>query len=414
MATFRFIRDNLRFLSAGVVLLLSSCPGQTFFISIFAAQIMAEFSLSDGDWGLVYTFATTASAVALFWAGALTDRFRVRLLAVIVMPGLALSCVAMGINTSLIGLVLVVFLLRFFGQGMMYQLAATAMARWFVGRRGLALSISSMGFMFGQAFYPIIFASLLAVFDWRVLWSFAGALVLVAFPVILRLLSLERMPGSNAETQNSSGMDGRHWTRAEVMRSPFFLMLLPMLLGPPAWGTSLFFQQVHIATVKGWPLVDYLALVPPMTVVSVFVTLSSGGFIDRFGSGRVMQVFMIPWIAAFALLAQATSLSVAALAFVLFGLAPGLQATLITAFWAEFFGTRHIGAIKAASTSIMVFGSAVGPGISGLLIDWGYSFPDQMFAIAGYFLIALLLVCLAVELALPRLAKPAEIDVKGS
>ena len=102
MATFRFIRDNLRFLSAGVVLLLSSCPGQTFFISIFAAQIMAEFSLSDGDWGLVYTFATTASAVALFWAGALTDRFRVRLLAVIVMPGLALSCVAMGINTSLI------------------------------------------------------------------------------------------------------------------------------------------------------------------------------------------------------------------------------------------------------------------------------------------------------------------------
>ena len=404
MATLHFIRDNLRFLSAGVVLLLSSCPGQTFFISIFAAQIMAEFSLSDGDWGLVYTLATSASAVALFWAGALTDRFRVRLLAVIVMPGLALSCIAMGINTSLIGLVLIVFLLRFFGQGMMYQLAATAMARWFVGRRGLALSISSMGFMFGQAFYPIIFASLLTVFDWRTLWGIAAALVLIAFPVILRLLTLERQPVAHAETHSSSGMDGRHWTRAEVMRSPFFLMLLPMLLGPPAWGTSLFFQQVHIANVKGWLLVDYLALVPLMTIVSVVVTLTSGSFIDRFGSGRAMQFFMLPWIVAFALLAQTNSLTVAAFAFVVFGLATGLQATLITAFWAEFFGTRHIGAIKAASTSIMVFGSAIGPGISGLLIDWGYSFPDQMFVIAAYFSIAMLLVWIAVELALPRLA----------
>jgi MFS family permease len=320
----------------------------------------------------------------------------------------------MGFNTSLVGLVLVVFLLRFFGQGMMYQLAATAMARWFVGRRGLALSISSMGFMFGQAFYPIIFASLLAFFDWRILWGFAGAMVLVAFPVILRLLSLERMPGALAEAQTRSGMDGRHWTRAEVLRSPFFLMLLPMLLGPPAWGTSLFFQQVHIATVKEWPLVDYLALVPLMTAVSVFVTLTSGSLIDRFGSGRAMQFFMLPWVAVFAILAQTNSLPVAALAFVIFGLATGLQATLITAFWAEFFGTKHIGAIKAASTSIMVFGSAVGPGISGLLIDLGYSFPDQMYAIAGYFLIALVLVCLAVEMAMPRLAEPAEIDVKSA
>jgi MFS family permease len=151
-----------------------------------------------------------------------------------------------------------------------------------------------------------------------------------------------------------------------------------------------------------------------MTIVSVFVTLSSGSFIDRFGSGRAMQFFMLPWIAAFALLAQTSSLTVAAVAFVIFGLATGLQATLITAFWAEFFGTRHIGAIKAASTSIMVFGSAIGPGISGLLIDWGHSFPDQMFVIAAYFSIAMLLVWIAVELALPRLTNAPKIDVKGA
>lgn len=414
MDSLRFIRDNLRFLSAGVILLLSSCPGQTFFISIFAAEIMAEFSLTDGEWGAAYTVATTASAVALFWAGSLTDRFRVRALALTVMPGLAIAAIAMGLNTSVVGLIFIVFLLRFFGQGMMYQLAATAMARWFVGRRGLALSVSAMGFAIGQAFYPMIFAGLLDFMSWRALWGVAAGLVLIAFPVILWLLTLERTPGSHAEESSGAGMESRHWTRGEVLRSPFFLMLLPMLLGPPAWGTALFFQQVHIASVKGWPLVDYLALIPLMTAISVAVTLSSGSFIDRFGSGRAMQFFLVPWILGFGVLSQTESLLVATLAFALFGIATGLQATLITAFWAEFFGTKHIGAIKAVSTSIMVFGSAIGPGISGVFIDFGYDFPSQMTAIAAYFLVAMVLVWVAVESALRRLPGASKVDIESA
>ena len=412
MESLRFIRDNLRFLSVGVILLLTSCPGQTFFISIYAAEIMSEFALSDGQWGGAYTLATTASAVALFWAGGLTDRFRVRVLAWIVLPGLALSCIAMGLNRSVTGLILIVFLLRFFGQGMTYQLAATAMARWFVGRRGLALSISAMGFAFGQAFYPMIFAALLDHFSWRILWGIAAGLVLLAFPIILYLLRFERTPASHADSASSEGMDNRHWTRGEVVRSPIFLLLLPMLVGPSAWGTSLFFQQVHIAAVKGWPLVDYLALIPLMTAISVAITLTSGALIDRFGSGRAMQFFLLPWIVGFLVLALAKTLVMATVAFLSFGVAAGLQATLITAFWAEFFGTRHIGGIKALSTSIMVFGSAIGPGISGYLIDFGYDFPAQMFAISGYFAIATLLVWLAVETASARLPRPAQVDIE--
>ena len=51
---------------------------------------------------------------------------------------------------------------------------------------------------------------------------------------------------------------------------------VPAIAGPSAWITALFFQQVHIAAVKGWPLVDYLALIPLLTAVSVTVTLASG------------------------------------------------------------------------------------------------------------------------------------------
>lgn len=410
MSALGFIRDNLKFLSAGMLLTLTSSFGQTFFIAIFAAEIMAEFSLTNGEWGLLYTIGTTASAVVMYWAGALTDRFRARTLACVVMPGLALTCVAMGASRGVVGLLLVVFFLRLLGQGMTFQLASVSMARWFDGRRGLALSISAMGFWIGQAAFPVIFASLMFRFDWHTLWYFSAVFILLCFPLILWLLTQERTPQSLAEEAHAVGMEGRHWTRAEVVKSRFFWMLAPLLIGPPAWGTALFFQQVHIADVKGWPIVEYLALIPLMTVVSVGVTLLTGSLVDRFGSGRMLQLFPATWIAGFLVLGSAETLAVAATAFAIFGIATGMQATLITAFWAEYFGTRHIGAIKATSASLMVLGSAIGPGISGAFIDLGYTFPEQMFGIAAYFVLATVMVWFAVERA--NGALPAKIDIK--
>lgn len=412
MPVFDFIRGNARFLSAGGLISLSSSYGQTYFIAIFAAQIMAAFGLSDGQWGTLYTVATTISAAVMLWAGALADRFRVRALAALVMPALAAVCIAMAVNSTVVGLVLIVFLLRFLGQGMMSQLALVAMARWFVARRGLALSISALGFAVGQSAFPVIFAALLTQFDWRLLWVLAAALVLFAFPIVFRLLAAERTPQSLAKEQTSVGMDGRHWTRADMLRNPLFWLLLPMLLGPPAWGTSLFFQQVHIAAVKGWPLVEYLALLPLLTAVSVTVTLISGQLIDRFGSARLAQAYLIPFAASFLVIASAESLWGAALGLMIFGIGSGIQATLPAAFWAEFYGTRHLGAIKAVSTSVMVLGTAIGPGISGVLIDLGYDFPDQMKVIAVYFLIAAAFVVVAVRYAAPRLSAPPKVDIE--
>jgi hypothetical protein len=36
----------------------------------------------------------------------------------------------------------------------------------------------------------------------------------------------------------------------------------------------------------------------------------------------------------------------------------------------------------------MVFGSAIGPGVTGLFIDLGVNFPEQMIPIAIYYVIA--------------------------
>ena len=181
MSLANFLRENRAQLSAGVLLTFSSSYGQTYFIALFAAQIMAAYNLTDGQWGGIYTLSTTASAIVMFWAGALTDKYRVRALAWGVVPGLALVCMAMAANSTVVGLVVIVFLLRLLGQGMMSQFASVSMARWFTGRRGLALSISAMGFAVGQAVLPVVVAALFTVLEWRWIWVIA-AIAMLATP----------------------------------------------------------------------------------------------------------------------------------------------------------------------------------------------------------------------------------------
>lgn len=411
-AYLRFLRDNAAFLSAGLLICFTSSYGQTFFISLFAVDIMAGSGLTDGDWGLIYAVATTTSAALMVFLGPLTDRLRVRRLAMIAATGLALACLAMASLSGALALTVTVLALRFFGQGMMSHIAAVAMARWFVASRGKALSISSMGFALGQAVLPVIFVALLTVVDWHWLWVVSAGLVLMSMPVILRLLRAERTPQSLAKETPAPGMNGLHWTRGAVLRHWLFWLLIPLLLGPPAFGTALFFHQVHLTSVKGWELLDYVALMPLLTIVSVATTFASGAVLDRVGTGRLIVVYMLPFALAFLLIGWAETLTAAAIGLMVFGLGTGTQATVPTAFWAEYYGTRHLGSIKAMAVAVMVFGSAIGPGLTGVLIDAGYPFPDQMSAIAAYFVLAAACATLGVWRARGMLAP--KVDVVGA
>jgi len=88
----------------------------------------------------------------------------------------------------------------------------------------------------------------------------------------------------------------------------------------------------------------------------------------------------------------------------LMGVAGGGQATLLNACWAEFYGTRHIGAIKSAAAALMVLGSAIGPGLSGWLIDQGIGFEVQMLGYAAAFAFAAVILIVPTRKAQEALA----------
>ena len=402
-----FLRSNAAFLLTGALLTLTSSFGQTFFISVFAGQIMESFSLTDGEWGLIYSAGTTASAVVMVWSGVLTDRFRVRTLGALVLVGLAAACLFMAFNPFTALLPLSIFLLRFTGQGMTSHIAVVAMARWFVASRGKALAIASGGFALGEALLPMIFVWAMTLTDWRNLWIVAALFILSMVPLIQRLLRQERTPQSLAEGDVATGMGGRHWTRGQMLRHPLFWFVLPSVLGPSAFITAMFFQQVHLAEVKGWSHVSLVALFPLYTIIATLFMLVTGWALDRFGTARLMPFYQLPLALGFLVMSQAGGLWAAALGFGLLAISVGANGTLPSAFWAEFYGTRHLGGIKSIATAAMVLGSAIGPAISGLLIDRGISFPDQMGAISLWFVMASGLLWFGVSTAARTLPRPA-------
>ena len=154
MSGISFLRQNANWLVAGILMTLASSFGQTYFISIFAEKVRDEFNLSHGEWGGTYTLGTGISAILMIWAGVLADKYRARVIVSAAFLGLALSCIAMAVNSLAWLLPMVILALRFNGQGMLSHIPGVAMTRWFAAARGKALAISGLGFSIGQAFFP--------------------------------------------------------------------------------------------------------------------------------------------------------------------------------------------------------------------------------------------------------------------
>lgn len=409
MLSFRFLKKNARWLGAGFLLAFSSSFGQTFFISLFGAELRAEFDLSHGEYGGLYTIGTLASAASLVWLGKTADHMRLNLLAALVLASLAAVAVLMATVTSAVVLVVAIYGLRMFGQGMCSHLTFTAMGRWFDAERGRAVAIAALGFPAGEALFPITGVTLMALVGWRQTWGLvAGFLCLMSLPLAYRLLSVERVPAAKGDDGQGMPMAAHQWTRREVLRDPLFYALLPGLMAPPFILTGIIFHQAHLMETRGWDLALIAASFPIYSAGSVATSLATGWAIDRFGAGRLLPPYLLPMAAALLFLSYGTEPWVVPAFMAVTAVTGGAMSTILGALWAELYGTRHLGAIRSVTVAVMVFSTGIAPGLMGWGLDTGVAIETQL-RIASAYSFACAAVFLALLTQTPRLirAQPA-------
>jgi sugar phosphate permease len=402
MLSLSFLRAHGRLLGFGVLMTFCSSVGQTFFISLFSGEIRDAFALSDGAFGSLYSLGTLTSAAVLLWAGRLVDRLPLPVFAVAVLVLLGATCLLMGVAWSSVTLVVALFGLRLFGQGLASHSAVVAMGRYFEAQRGRAVSVATLGHTLGEAALPAIAVAALALADWRQVWSVTALILFALTPLVLVLLKGQRARDAAYRQERQSRGAGSDRPLGAALRDPGLWLRLPALLASPFIGTGLIFHQVHLAATKGWPLTLMAGAFTVFAAASLTTLLLTGPLVDRFGAKRLVPAILVPLALGCAILAAGDAPIVATLFMGLLGVTTGSSAVLLGALWAELYGVTHLGAIRAFATSAMVFSTGLAPAFMGVLIDRGFAMESIAFGSALYCLLASILALFATQAGRPR------------
>jgi len=173
-----------------------------------------------------------------------------------------------------------------------------------------------------------------------------------------------------------------------VLRDPLFYLFMPALLAQPMLFTGFMFHQVHLIEVKAWPLAVWGGLYVLYALVSTVFKLWTGLLVDSYGAIRLAPLVCLPMGLGMLFLASGDSLWVAVVFMTLLAVSVGIYSTLSSPFFAEMYGSLHLGSIKSVTTAAMVFSSAVAPVLMGWLIDRGVSMEAMAVGAAGYVMLA--------------------------
>jgi MFS family permease len=163
------------------------------------------------------------------------------------------------------------------------------------------------------------------------------------------------------------------------------------MLAMPWIATGIFVYQSFITDSKMWTVYTIPKAFMVYSITSIFTLFLTGFLVDKF-TGRKLILFMnIPLLLAMFVLFQFNHEFFAYIFLGLIGISNGLANVLGSSTWAEIYGVKFIGSIKALTTAFMVFATAFGTAVFGLLIDSGFTIENIAFLGGSYIIISLIL-----------------------
>jgi predicted MFS family arabinose efflux permease len=384
---------NFKVILFGFIFTFFSSFGQSFFLGLFSSSIRESLYITHGQFGTIYASATLLSSFILVWIGKKIDDVNILKFSLYVITLLAISCFLFSIISSLIFLFFSIFLMRLSGQGLMSHTATTTISRYFERTRGKALSVTWLGLSLAEFILPLLVVFLLTIIEWRNIWLSVSILIVLVLPLVsfflVKNVNLNSREISTNENKKIKKI--KQWKRTEVLKDYRFYIVCLNMLAMPWIATGTFVYQSFISTSKDWGPYIIAQSFMVYSILSVATLFFSGFLIDKFSSRKLLIYMNIPlFFSAFVLFYFSSPIS--SFAFLgLIGISNGLANILGSSTWAEIYGVKHIGSIKALTTALMVFSTAFGTALFGILIDNSFSI-EQIALVAGsYILISLTL-----------------------
>ena len=379
---------SLKVIIFGFIFTFFSSFGQSFFLGLFNSSIRDALSITHGQFGSIFASATLLSSLILVWIGKKIDDVNILKFASYVIIFLSTSCFIFSKISSVIFLFIGIFLMRLAGQGLTTHTATTTISRYFEKNRGRALSTCWLGLSLAEFTMPVLIVFLLTFIEWRDIWISISILIIIVLPItaytLVRNVRLDTREDSSKKDETRR--ETKQWKRIEVLKDYRFYIICMTMLAMPWIATGTFVYQSFISTSKGWGPYVIAQSFMAYSIFSVITLFVSGFLIDKFSSRRLLIYMNMPLLMATVVLFYFDSSFSSFIFLGLIGISNGLANVLGSSTWAEIYGVKYIGSIKALTTALMVFSTAFGTALFGILIDNGLSI-EQIAIVSGVYIL---------------------------
>tara|TARA_B100000029_G_scaffold502540_1_gene577973 strand:- start:4073 stop:4942 length:870 start_codon:yes stop_codon:yes gene_type:complete len=270
---------------------------------------------------------------------------------------------------------------------MMSHTATTTISRYFTKSRGKALSAGWFGLSAAEFILPVLIVYLLAIYDWKNIWLTISIIVIIFLPIVSYFL-VKNLNFESRETkkdEDSPYNKIKEWKRIEVIKDYRFYIICANMLAMPWIATGTFVYQSFILESKNWGPFIIAQSFMAYSILSVITLFFSGFLIDKFTSRKILIFMNLPLLLSVIVIILFDS-SITAFVFLgLIGISNGFANILGSSTWAEIYGVKHIGSIKALTTALMVFATAFGTALFGIFIDKGFSI-EEIAIISGIYI----------------------------
>jgi OFA family oxalate/formate antiporter-like MFS transporter len=377
--------------------------GIQFSFGVFMPFISADTGWDRGSLSLPYSLYVFVYSALGVISGRLTDRLGPRI--VLTAGGCLLGAGVILVSRAhfLWQLYLALGLIAAAGMSAAYVPCNATVVRWFMQKRGLALSITSSGASFGMFIFPPITTGLIGVYGWRGAYFVLGLLAIVAIaacatfvvrdPEKIGLLP-DGEPRQNArpdETMLKFSPDD-NWTLHDAKRTTTFWML--NIIFTLTW-LVVFMPMVHIVPFAVDLGISHFRAAMTISVIGFAGfggRLTIGAISDRLGRVPTLGICLMLQALAFIGFTFSTGLALLYPAAALFGFSYGGVTALFPALIGDFFGRIAVGAIVGFIFALAGSPAAFGPLIAGYLYDATHSYRVAFEFSAALNLIAFVLV----------------------